>query len=120
MHSKHIDDITIRDAFDRHRDTCKQCDSNPFGLCVEGGDLLITYYEAYPPEPFPRPWPMKRITGLVAKLLRENCACGEVPIWKSSNVACPRWFTANDVEDAKKHFCFPIDTGPFSLGRRVD
>lgn len=107
--------------FDTHRAFCGPCGRSPYSLCKEGADLLIAEDDAIPSHHQLVPLTTHQIAALVARRLREPCAsCGGALVWKNENVVCPQRGLGSLDEDAIKHSLFPIDTGPFSLGRRVD
>jgi hypothetical protein len=109
--------------FERHRDSCADhCGKSPYTLCDVGYELLRAEDASNPRQPF-RPWSTKQLAVYVGHLLRSKCRhCGAALIknhhW-GLNIVCPARL-GDDRDEAVKHDCHPIDTGPFSLGRRVD
>jgi len=107
-------------TFDDHRVECAQCAKGPYGLCDAGATLLIAEVNEQKQVDYIRPMSTKQIAAMVARKLREKCpvkSCGAPlirqppPSW-DLNIVCS--------VGGEAHYHLPIDTGPFSLGRRVD
>lgn len=114
-------------TFDDHRAVCHRCNTKPYDLCPDGANLLIREEDRPGPSPLMRGGMNTReIAALVARIRRdERCkACGaELVVHRAPgtdlDIVCPKRLEP-PREEAMRHFLFPIDTGPFSLGRRVD